>query len=177
VLTPRGGLHGACTTSGDLARQLAGPLLDEIGSLLGQHLPIMDVAQILNQEIESPASANGHTRAPGDWSGQVKDFLDRARPLVESKGGKGDDAFLLVPASQAGKALVEAVQKALPDINLVRVAGQSDLMICREQGGLTATDLRSLFKTCQAAYEAASPAPASSPHARFDILDWMPLEP
>src|SRR5262249_46569679 len=61
VLAPRGGLHGACTSSADLARQLAGPLLDEIGGLLGQHLPIMDVAQILNQEMESPASGNGHT--------------------------------------------------------------------------------------------------------------------
>src|SRR5262249_46151713 len=138
VLLPRGGLHSACVTSGDLTRQLMAPMLDEIGVLLSQHLPIMDVAQILSQEIESPAASNGHSAAPGDWSSQIREFLNRAAPLFRSKAEKLDRTFVLVPASPAGKLLAESVHHAFPEIHHVRVAGQSDLMICREQNGLPA---------------------------------------
>ena len=30
---------------------------------------------------------------------------------------------------------------------------------------------------CRAAYEAAAVSPLTSPHARFDVTDWLPLEP
>jgi len=41
---------------------------------------------------------------------------------------------------------------------------------------LTAGDLRPVLAACRAAYEAISGAPISSPHARFDVTDWLPLE-
>src|SRR5207237_5699877 len=50
ILVPRGGLHGACMTSGDMTRQLTVPLLVEAGTILGQLLSIMDVAQFLCNE-------------------------------------------------------------------------------------------------------------------------------
>jgi eukaryotic-like serine/threonine-protein kinase len=176
VLAPRGGLHGACMTSGNLTRQLIVPLLEEIGILLSQHLPIMDVTQILSQEIHPPVENNGHSTRV-DWTSQINDYLLRAKPLLQAKDEKHQHAFLLVPASPAGKALAETVDQAFPNIKQVRVAGQSDLMLCREQGGLTAADLQKLFQTCRVAYDTASATPGASPHARFDILDWMPLDP
>ncbi len=87
------------------------------------------------------------------------------------------NAFLLVPASAAGKLLETAIHEAFPDIRHVRVAGQSDLMLCREQGCLTAQDIHKLLKPCRTAYENLAGAPNTSPHARFDILDWLPLDP
>ena len=51
VLLPRGGLHGRCMNSGNISRSLAEPLVDDAIGLLGQHLPIMDVAQILGLEF------------------------------------------------------------------------------------------------------------------------------
>ena len=47
VLRPQGGLQGACVNSGDLSRVLGIPLLEEASHILDEHLPIMDVAQIL----------------------------------------------------------------------------------------------------------------------------------
>ncbi len=85
--------------------------------------------------------------------------------------------FLLVPASATGKAFGEAVQVALPTVKLVRVPGQADLMFCCEQGQLTGNDLHQVLHPCRLAYEDAARAVPTSPHARFDITDWMPLDP
>ena len=59
----------------------------------------------------------------------------------------------------------------------MRVPGQSDLMFLSEQGSLKFEELAPLLKPCRTAYEAAAGSPLSSPHARFDITDWLPLEP
>lgn len=186
ILVPRGGLQGACMNSGDLTRQLSEPLLTEAGQLLSQHLPIMDVAQILVNEAGQAAAAsrNGHHHGakPGshhdiDIGEQMEDYLERATPLLTGQVEGKQRAFLLVPASHAGKALENAIHQAHADIQHVRVPGQSDLMLCREQGCLTAQDLQKLLKPCRAAYEAIAAAPTASPHARFDITDWLPLDP
>jgi hypothetical protein len=50
-------------------------------------------------------------------------------------------------------------------------------MFCREQGFLTALDLQRLLRPCRPAYEALAGVPQSSPHARCDIVDWVPLDP
>ena len=42
---------------------------------------------------------------------------------------------------------------------------------------LTDQELASLLKPCRAAYEPAASAQLTSPHARFDVTDWLPLEP
>lgn len=168
VLLPQGGLHGACI-SGDLTRQLAVPLLEAASKALDQHLPIMDVAQILKSEADAAGSDNlrEHTG----------DYLDRAVPLLAGRDGSRQVNYLLVPASPAGKTLGEAVVTLYPDIRLVRVPGQSDLMFLREQGGLGAADFEPLLRLCRTAYEATVNSPNTSPHARFDILDWLPIDP
>ena len=108
---------------------------------------------------------------------QTQDYLAHAAPAWLQKNGRGQHNFLLVPASTAGKTLGDAIHAVCPDLKLVRVPGQSDLMFMREQGGLSAEELLTLLKPCRAAYENAAVAPATSPHARFDITDWLPLEP
>jgi hypothetical protein len=172
VLTPRGGLYSACIASGDLTRQLSAPLLEEAGKFLSQYLPIVDVSQILSAEAGEQPDA-----PTAELQHQTREYLDRAVPLLALKGGEKQNAFLLIPASPAGKHLGEAINKLFPDVKLVRVPGQSDLMFLREQGGLTAADLLSLLKASRAAYNSLAGAPNSSPHARFDITDWMPLDP
>ena len=69
------------------------------------------------------------------------------------------------------------VEEIVQDVQLVKVPGQADLMFLREQGGLTAADLHKLLRPCQAAYEANKAAPTVSAHSRFDIVDWLPLDP
>jgi eukaryotic-like serine/threonine-protein kinase len=172
VLNVRGGLQAACINSGDLIRQLAMPLLQETSAILGQHLPIMDVAQILDGEL----SYVGKSAEPNLFD-QTQEYLQRSAPLVPGKLEKQHHAYLLVPASASGRAVTAAVHEAFPHIHHVRVPGQADLMFLREQGCLTAPDLQKLLKPCRAAYEALAVTPLTSPHARFDILDWLPLDP
>ncbi len=50
-------------------------------------------------------------------------------------------------------------------------------MICREQGKLNLDDVQALMNPCRKAYEEAAIMPQLSPHSRFDIMDWLPLDP
>jgi hypothetical protein len=86
-------------------------------------------------------------------------------------------SFLLIPASEAGKAFGEHARRAIPDLQLVNVAGQADLMFCREQIGLRIEDLEEFLAPCRNAYHALCLSQQSSPHSRFDITDWTPLDP
>jgi serine/threonine protein kinase len=178
ILQPRGGLHGACTQSGDLTRMLAVPLMTEALTILSEHLPIMDVAQILANEF-GVATEVGTQAQPAhcQLGEQARTYLERAAPLINGKNPNRQQAFLLVPASPAGKALGEAVRHVLPEVQLVRVPGQADLMFCCEQGFLGIEELRQLLRTCRKAYDSVVGAPPTSPHARFDISDWVPLDP
>jgi serine/threonine protein kinase len=168
VLAPLGGLHNACVTCSDLTRHLAAPLVDRAAACLGEHLPIMDVAQVQFTLAESRQENMG---------AQAKDCLERAVPLVAGKEADNRQALLLVPASEAGKTYGEQAHQAIGGLNLVRVPGQADLMFCQEQGCLTMEDLQRLLSPCRPAYENLAGVPQSSPHARCDILDWVPLDP
>jgi len=168
VLAPRGGLHAACSSGTDLVRSLALPLLDEAASFLSELLPITDVAQVELMEAEGRKD---------DLAVQIHESFARATPLVSGKTDKGNTAYLLVPASDAGKTFGDLARQAKPELQLVRVPGQAHLMFCREQGYLTSEDLQPLLKPCLAAYQETARVPLTSPHARFDILDWMPLDP
>jgi hypothetical protein len=88
-----------------------------------------------------------------------------------------EHCFLLIPASEAGKRYGEQAQQVLPDLHLVNVPGQADLMFCREQAELSLEDLERLLRACRPAYDESIMVPQASPHARFDIQDWMPLDP
>ena len=87
------------------------------------------------------------------------------------------EAWVLIPASDAGKAYGEQARKLLAHVHLVRVPGQADLMFCQEQGGLSQEELERLLAPCRDAYRETSSVPGPSPHARFDTRDWVPLEP
>jgi hypothetical protein len=168
VLAPLGGLHSACIGAGDLARNLAAPLVDQAAACLGENLPTTDVAEVQLGAGEAGA---------GDIASQARVCLDRAAPLVASKGAENQTVFLLTPASEAGKVFGEQVKAAVPELKIVRVPGQSDLMFCREQGFLTIEDMQRLLRPCRPAYESLGGVPHSSPHSRYDILDWVPLDP
>jgi hypothetical protein len=188
VLLPRGGLHAALMTSGDMTRHLTEPLLDDAISMLDRHLPIMDVAQILGSEFgllpaevdpnQSGLGLNKLSKEPTSFfSEQIRGYLDRASPLLADGSDKNRQAFLLAPATEIGRHMGDAVQKVMPDLKVVRVPGQSDLMFCSEQGCMSVQDLHKAMKQFRAAYESVAGAPPTSPHARFDIVDWLPLDP
>lgn len=175
VLEPQGGLSGACM-SGDLTRQMAVPLLEGATQYLNRHLPIMDVAQILRAELEGENPRDRREASDG-LREQMLSYLERSACPWMSSSGSRRHSFLLVPASNAGQGLSQAITELFPDLKPVPVPGQSDLMFLSEQGGLTVKELGPFLKACRAAYEGTTGSAVTSPHARFDVSDWLPLEP
>lgn len=179
VLQPRGGLYAACMIGGDITRTVAAPLMDETIRLLGEYLPIMDVAQILGKEFGfSFDDKNALDAVPShpQLEACTRAYLDRAEPLLSGAETTHHYSFVLLPASPAGRGISHALQSALPELKHVKVPGQSDLMFCRDYGPLTVKELCQIFRQCGQAYNQAAAVPQSSPHARFDILDWTPLD-
>jgi hypothetical protein len=168
VLAPLGGLHKVCVTNSDLARALANPVLAQLATSLGNFLPITDVAG-----VEFSAA---HVKKT-DVSANIRNYYAQAAPLIIPRATEDQHGFLLIPASDPGKSFGEKAKNTVPTLELVLVTGQADLMFCREQGFMTAEDMRAYFKHCRQAYDDLSVVPNSSPHARFDITDWSPLDP
>jgi hypothetical protein len=168
VLAPAGGLYRLCVTSSDLLRGLAGQLVPQAAACLGELLPVTDVAQV---ELSAAAARKA------DPAAQAGAYHASAGPLLAGHDAGGQQGFLLVPASDAGRTFGAEARQAVPELDLVRVPGQADLMFCREQGYLTPDDLKRELQVCRRSYQDAMAVPAVSPHARFDIVDWVPLDP
>jgi hypothetical protein len=66
--------------------------------------------------------------------------------------------------------------QAIPNLSLVPSSSPTDLTFCREQGYLAHDDLCKLLPLCQSAYGEMAVSAATSPHARFDVPEWMPLD-
>src|SRR6266852_7235265 len=167
VLAPLGGLHKVCMTGSDLIKFLSLPLTTAAAAALGDYLPITDVAQ-----VEFSAAAAGK----GDVHSQILSYFVQAAPLVAAREDKNQLAFLLAPGSDAGKAFGDEAGRAVTNLELVRAPGQADLMFCREQSSLAIDDIRPLLRSCRSAYQESATVPTASPHARFDIVDWLPLD-
>jgi hypothetical protein len=201
VLGARGGLGQVAFASNDLQRYLLGPLVDRAAACLAQYLPVTDVAQVelaegagnpaglarqLNASLAAAAPLLPAERvakrdskvlavAGGLPEGAREDKKTDGSSLTTSS--ERQSAWLLVPASEAGRAYAEEARKLLPKVQLVRVPGQADLMFCREQGTLSQEELERLIAPCRDAYQESAAVPVSSPHSRFDTRDWVPLDP
>jgi hypothetical protein len=167
MLAPMGGLQAVCQKNSDLARLLAGPLIDNTAAFLSDLLPETDVA-----EAEfSTAEARGKA-----VSEHIEKFYSKAAPML-SAGGLGNQiAYLLHPPSKACEALAVEALRTLPNLCLVPSSSPTDLTFCREQGFLSHEELQRLMRLCQTAYTELTATTAQSPHARFDISEWMPLD-
>jgi serine/threonine protein kinase len=166
VLAPLGGLRRACAVGGEINKYLGLPLLDQAVAYLSTQLPLTDVA-----DVELSATVN-----EDDLANRIDECLEHAAPLVSGTASR-QLTYLLIPNSPAGKALAEKARLQQPELRIVRVPGQAHLLFCREQGYLDADEIPRLLESCRPAYEEASTVPLMSPHARFDIIDWVPLDP
>jgi hypothetical protein len=207
VLAPNGGLLKLCLDNHDLVRSVGSPLLNQAITCLSDHLPITDVAQVefsLGDGIADRLLGYRAAALPMLPLAEAKGVPNTrtghpsgSRRLVVGVGGRGGNeppadprlppskkpsaedqsSFLLIPASEAGKSIGETAREILPELHLVNVPGQADLMFCREQAALTIEDLERMLHLCRNAYQELSMVPHNSPHARFDIQDWSPLDP
>jgi hypothetical protein len=136
-----------------LSQANAAPLLSASGALSGQ---------VRHLSVTVPTASNGRTQ-----HGEV--------PRL---GGPADrqQSFLLIPASEAGKAFGQEAHERLPNLHLVSVPGQADLMFCREKLMVSGDDLDRILRACRPSYQEVAYVPTTSPHSRFDIQEWTPLD-
>src|SRR5262249_41640806 len=151
------------------------PLIARAASCLSQYLPVTDVAQVemasasdsdamarrmrVSLEAASPLGAGlSKPRAKRDSKVLALAGGDTARgPSAEGAGLENGEAikheaWILIPASEEGKAYGEQAHKILANVHLVRVPGQADLMFCQEQGSLSPEELERLIAPCRDAY-------------------------
>jgi eukaryotic-like serine/threonine-protein kinase len=168
VLAPLGNLVSACTGNMNLTKYMGSPLIENAAQFLGDILPITDVAQVQF----SAARAQGH-----DVADECRKLHELAAPQVSANAMEGHAAYLLVPNSDEGKAIGDLARKALPHLAVVRTDTRTEMTFCREQAGISQSEFQKMLDLCRMSYQELAPQPATSPHARFDVLEWVPLEP
>jgi serine/threonine protein kinase len=167
VIEPRGGLVQLCKLNSDLYRALCLPMIEQTAAFLANIVPTQDVTEV---ELTSQESKKG--TLPQRISHYLKLATPQAPGPVEE-----EKTYVLVPATPPGAKFAGEVKQVLPKVVTVTVQGQgTDLLFCREQGYLRPADLMKLIEPCWDSYSTAAEAIESSPHCRFDVLEWMPLE-
>src|SRR5207253_3188335 len=115
--------------------------------------------------------------AGADLAGRFQRVYSQAAP----EAGPADDArsaaFLLVPDSDAGRTLALTAQRALPQLQPVYTPSPAEMTVCREADNLTLAELQQILNYGRMAYQELAPQPPTSPHSRFDVPEWLPLEP
>ncbi len=165
VLEPRGGLTSLSMLNPDLLRMLVGPMIEQTTAFLGDLLPVTDVSQVESSTARAKKL---------DELDRVREFHEKATPPCRSSGE--ERTFVLVPDTDSGQAFIRLVKQALPSAITISVQGAAtDMMFCRERGCVRTDELLQILQTCQPAYYSALASPHSSPHARFDVMEWIPL--
>lgn len=167
VLNPLGGLQYLCMTNSDLPRTLNPPVLEKTAEFLDQRLAVTDVCQA---ELSTAATLGV------DLAAQAKVYYHLATPPIGDKKAEHHD-FLLVPESEAGVQFISMIMHALPQVTIIRIANPTDLLVCREQPDLALTDIQELMAPCYESYLSLVVAPQTTPHSRYDIQTWVPLNP
>ncbi len=166
VLEPRGGLIALCQLNADMMRTLVAPMVEQTTAFLGDLLPTTDVT-----EVEVSAAMAKKT----DLETRAEDYLRRSAPPVGASENE-EKCFILVPDSNSGRKYAELMQRMVPDAMLMAVNGSAtDLMFCREHNCLRTDEIATLLANCRPAYQASLTHPHTAPHARYDVIEWMPL--
>jgi hypothetical protein len=167
VLSPLGGLQLICQKNSDLDRLLSVPLIDQTTAFLSELLPMADV---IEAEI---ATAHRKKRSLEE---QIQAFHSHSAPSVSAAGEQNQSTYILHPESAAGQQYVDAAQRTIQHVQLIPGTNPVDLTMCREQGFLFLSDLQPVLALCRTAYMDFVVSPNQSPHARFDIQEWVPLD-
>jgi hypothetical protein len=165
VLEPRGGLTALCAVNADMSRTLVAPMVEQATAFLSDLLPVTDVT-----EVEVSAAQARKVELPE----RIQDYYARSMPPCGSEAETR--TFVLVPDTESGKSFASLVKRTVPAALTIAVNGAAtDLMFCREHGNLRADEVAALLAACQPAYYQSLASQHTTPHARFDVTEWLPL--
>jgi serine/threonine protein kinase len=164
ALAPMGDLHLAAAVGSDVANCLGRPLIEQAATYLGRILPITDVAQV---EFSAAEAQNERLDR------RIASYAAAAEPLIIDL--VKDEAYVLVPETDAGMAFTRAAVEADPDMAIVPVPTPIEMTVLREQRALSDATLVEFFAEARDVYQEVAGMPALSPHARFDVGVWKPI--
>ena len=166
VLLPRGGLVTLANSANDLSQPVANPLIDQATAYLADLLPGEDVTA-----VEFSAARNN----PEELTRRVQSYLRAAAPMTGGPAGE-ERTFLLYPDTDPGRRYADTVRAVCPDAYPVPIRGAgTDLLFCRELGGLRTADLFRHLEPCWDSYQQSAGHVLHNPHSRYDVTEWLPL--
>jgi hypothetical protein len=161
VLQPAGGLYQACQKSSTAIEEVGPHLVDQASAFLSTLLPFQEVTDFHNARGEG-------------WESRLKRANDRAIPTVHGHLPQ-EWRFALLPDTPAADALGHIVEQAFPNTQTIRVPRSNEIAFCREIR-LSIDDVRDAVKDCRPTYDTHARRLSVSPHARFDLIEWVPLD-
>jgi len=168
VLAPLGNLLTACTGNTNLLKFLGRPLVEAAANYLADILPITDVAQ-----VQYSAAQAGKL----DLSVEINRSNTAATPPLTTSSSQRQKPFLVVPESDAGSDLGRDAQAVVSGLEIVPTGTLTESTFVRVQSSMALEELKQLLQLSRTAYGETAGQPPVSSHARFDILEWVPLEP
>ncbi len=165
VVQPSGGLIPICLLSSDLQRDLAQPLIEQGAAFLGSLVKFQGVFDLLNGFQNSQQSQE-----------VFEQLLHPAEPSLGGADSK-EKIYLIVPHKPDLQTTTLRAKSRINDIEWINLPeSSSEWLLIRERNNLRVEDLQELLTMCKDAYSQLSGHIATSPHARFDIQEWLPLE-
>jgi serine/threonine protein kinase len=166
VLAPRGGLLSICRLHADLYRLLAAPLIDQTIAFLANLLPTQDVAEVAVHQDSSPSVT---------ITQRLQEYHRLASPTLGAGDGE-EQTYLVVPNSQGGCELATHLHRLIPGSLCIEVpTPATDILFCREHGGLRLEELVASILNCIPIYQQACQNILTNPHSRYDVSEWLPL--
>ena len=124
-------------------------------------------AQVLQHDLSFELSREGPTN--------TRLVQRQERTLTISGADDLEKWFLLVPNTAAGEKVALLVSHDTPGGQVLNTSRSNEVTFCRELR-LRPTDVREAVRYYRESYEERSHRPAPSPHARFDVVEWLPLD-
>ncbi|MEZ6140070.1 MAG: tubulin-like doman-containing protein [Zavarzinella sp.] len=161
ILLPKGGLYGACQINADGVQQLAESLVDQTAVYLHQFLTQKELHEFSNHEI------------PGGWKQVVIDSFEKSIPDLPGSP-ELEQWFFVIPDHSDTQPIEEIARHLYPGVKVARSPRGTEIAFYKEQI-LNFHEISNLTKHYLLAYLERSAGLNSSPHARFDVLEWLPL--
>jgi serine/threonine protein kinase len=166
VLVPRGGLLSIFRVHADLYRLLVAPLIDQTIAFLANLLPAHDVAEL---------AVHRDSLSSGTLSQRLQEYYQLASPPLGAGDGE-EQMYLVVSSSEAGRELAACMRQLIPKCLCIEApAPATDILFCREHGGLRLEELVALTLHGIPIYQKACLHIMTNPHSRYDVVEWLPL--
>jgi hypothetical protein len=165
VIQPSGGLIPICIQSNDLGRDLVLPLVEQGSAFLGSLVRFNGVFDALRDVQKAQQSEEA--------------FEKLLAPAEPSLGGADSEerVYLIVPKKKDLQTTVLRTKSKMNDVEWISLPeSSSEWLVIRERNCLRIQDLQELLSMCREAYTQLSGHIGTSPHARFDVQEWLPLE-